>query len=203
VNVRDLVIAFYDRSTGNWVVLDDITINPITRTISGNTRHFTAFTILAYTRPAAFTTSALTIYPREVEAGEFVTIRVDVTNTGDLAGSCDVVLKIDGVVIDTKEVILTGKTVQKVAFSVARDVAGSFTVNIDRLSGTFTVTAVLPVPAPPTPTQPVLTQPVPTTPNSRAPTPAPLGNWWLIIGMIAAVIIIGAVVWQVGLRRKT
>jgi len=128
-------------------------------------------------KPAAFTASALTTSPTEVDIGETVTISVQVTNTGELAGSYEVTLKIDNVAVTTKDVTLAGGASQKVTFTTSKDVVGTYTVNVDGLSGTFTVKEAPPPPPPPI-------------------------NWWLIGGIIAACIIIGVVVWQVLRLRR-
>jgi PGF-pre-PGF domain-containing protein len=127
--------------------------------------------------PAAFTTSALTISPGEVDIGQDVTISVMVANTGELSGSYEVALKLDGVVVDTKHVTLAGGASEQVTFTTAKDAAGTYTVNINGLSGTFTVKA-------------------PVAPVKPGP------NWWLIGGIIVAVIIIAAAVWLVLKRRR-
>ena len=129
--------------------------------------------------PAAFTTSALSISPTEVEIGESVTIGVLVTNTGELAGSYKVTLKIDNVAVATEDIDLAGGASQTVTFITAEDVAGTYTVSVNGLSGTFTVKTA------PTPT----------------PTPPPI-NWGLIGGIIASVIVIGVVILLV-IRRRT
>jgi hypothetical protein len=51
VNEEDLVIAFYDTSLGEWVVLEGITVDTDTNTISGLISHFTDFAIIAYPPP--------------------------------------------------------------------------------------------------------------------------------------------------------
>ena len=213
---KDLVIAYWDEDAGKWVELEGITVDPATNTISGQVSHFTAFTVIAYTRPAAFTSSALAISPTEVNIGESVSISATVTNTGDLAGSYEVTLRINDAVIATKEVTLAGLASQKVTFTTTRDAAGSYAVSVDGLSGTFTVKAA-PPPAPPAPPvkppAPPVKPPAPTpappvappvTPPAPTPAPpvAPPINWWLIGGIIAAVIIIGVVTWLV-VRRRT
>jgi len=48
VDEEDLVIAIYDEDAGEWVVLEDVTVDPVTNTISASVSHFTAFTILAF-----------------------------------------------------------------------------------------------------------------------------------------------------------
>ncbi len=134
------------------------------------------FTVKTAPVPAAFTLSSLTISPTEVDMGEEITISVLITNTGDLTGSYEATLKIDNVVVATKEVTLVGGASQRVTFTTAKDIAGTYTVTVDGLSGTFEVKV------PPLPPKPI--------------------NWWLIGGIIAGVIIIGVVVWQVVVRRR-
>ena len=43
---EDLIIAFFDESTGEWVPLDDIVVDTENNTISGTVTHFTIFGIL-------------------------------------------------------------------------------------------------------------------------------------------------------------
>ncbi len=221
VTEENLVIATFDEEAGEWVNLVS-TVDPVTDTVSAPVSHFTAFTVIAHTRPAAFTTSDLTVSPAEVNIGESVSISVTVTNTGDLTGSYEVTLKIDNVVIETEQVSLAGLTSQKVTFTATGDVDGSYTVNIDGLSGTFTVKPAPPAPAPP-PAPPVVTAPVlpplappvappapPPTPTPApppvpepTPVPAPEANWWLIGGIAAAAaIVVGILVWLFAFRRK-
>jgi len=141
---ENLVIAIWDEETSEWVNLD-CAVDPETNAISAEISHFTSFTVLAYTRPAAFVASDLSITPIEVDIGDGVTISALVANTGDLAGTYEVILKINNVVIDTKGVTLDGGASQTVTFTTSRDIAGSYTVNVDALSGTF---VVKPPPAP-------------------------------------------------------
>ncbi len=91
--------------------------------------------------PARFVLSERTITPAEINIGEKVTISLKVTNTGDLSGSYKVSLKIDDAVVETKDVTLAGKASQTISFTVTKDVAGTYTVGIDGLSGTFKVKA--------------------------------------------------------------
>ncbi len=48
VDEADLSLAYYDSSTGEWVVLEGIVVDPVNNTISGQVSHFTAFAIIAY-----------------------------------------------------------------------------------------------------------------------------------------------------------
>jgi len=218
---KNLFIATWDEEIDEWVNLVS-TVDPVTHTISAPVSHFTAFAVIASTRPAAFTTRDLTVSPTAVNIGESVSISVTVTNTGDFTGSYEVTLKIDNVVIDTKEVTLAGQASQKVTFTTTEEAAGSYMVNVNGRSGIFIVKPAppppapapaptpvpAPAPAPPPPPAPAPAPPAPTTtPPAPAPAPTPVPapevNWGLIGGIAAAAaIVVGILVWRFGFRRK-
>ena len=143
-----LVIAYYDEGTGEWVELP-CTVDPVTHTITASVAHFTTFAIIGTVPPvpppppvpAAFSVSSLSVLPAEVEPGETVTIAVSVANTGGTEGSFNVILKIDGVKEAEERVTIAAHSSQEVSFSVAKEEAGSYTVDVDGLTGTFTVVA--------------------------------------------------------------
>ena len=58
VDVADLVIAFWDAESGEWVVLEDIVVDPATNTISGKISHFTPFSVIAPSPPPPAPTPA-------------------------------------------------------------------------------------------------------------------------------------------------
>jgi hypothetical protein len=191
VDEEDLSIALYNESTGEWVVLDNIVVDTVNHIITGETTHFSAFTVMAFTAPAAFSVSNLALWPAEVYVDEASTVTVTVTNTGDLSGTYDVVLMIDDVVAETMQVTVDGHASQMVSFEVSRDTAGTYEIAIGTLSGILTVIEEpAPTPAPtetpaptPTPTEeaPVLPQdhiliitstPTPLDTSTPAPTPS-------------------------------
>ncbi|MFC1958986.1 CARDB domain-containing protein [Chloroflexota bacterium] len=153
--------------TGDIVGSYDIEVNGLTGSF-----------IVSSVEVVSFTTSALTISPAEVNRGQTVIISVLVTNTGELSGSYRVTLKINNLAVDTEDVTLAGGANQRVTFTTAQEVSGTYNVTIDALSGTFTVTA----PAVPPPQKQV--------------------NWWLIVGIIVAGIIIGITIVVVVKLRK-
>jgi len=136
---ENLLMTMWDEATGEWVMLVGGTVNPETNTITAPVSHFTTFTILAYTGPATFVASELSITPAEVDIGEEVTITTLITNTGELAGSYKLTLRIDNAVVATREVTLEGGASEEVTFTAAKDVAGIYAVTVDGLSGTFVV----------------------------------------------------------------
>ena len=151
------------------------------------------FTTLGKPPAAAFTTSNLIISPSEVGVGEAVTISILITNAGDAADSYAVTLKINGVVEATKEVTLSAGTSQEVIFTTSRDVAGTYAVDVDGLSGSFIVKGKPALPPPP---------PVPTPPPpAPTPPPSPVVNWPVIGGIIGGVAA-GIVIFLVIRRRR-
>jgi len=89
--------------------------------------------------PAAFTISALAISPAKVNIGEDITVSALVTNAGDATGTYEVTLKIDDVAVATESVTLAGGASEKVTFTTSKDVAATYTVNVNGLLGTFVV----------------------------------------------------------------
>ncbi len=137
-------------------------------------------------KPAAFSLSSLILSPNEVAPGESVTISVQVANTGEVAGNYELVLKIDGVVEASKQITVNAGTSQKVTFTVSKDVAKTYSLDINGLSGTFVVReeAQSP-PAPPAP-----------------PAPAEPVNWPVLWGVTGGVIVVGLIIFLVARRKK-
>ena len=165
ISEESLVIASRDAVSRQWIPLEVSVVNYRTNTITGLTSHFTPFTVIAYTRPPAFATSNLSITPSEADIGERVSITVLVANTGGY-GSYEVTLEINGVVEATKKVTIFAGDSKLVSFDIVKDTAGTYSLGVNGLTGAFEVK-----------------QPV-------EPTPAKPISWWLIGGIIAAVVAI-------------
>ena len=145
----NLIPAWWDEESGQWIPLEVFLVAPDLNIITAPISHFTPFAILAKLppAPAAFAVSDLAVSPAKVNVGEAVTISVLVTNTGELSGSYQVTLKVNGVVVATKEVTVAGGSSQKVTFTTTKNVAGTYTVDVNGLVDRFVVKAPLP-PAP-------------------------------------------------------
>ena len=111
--------------------------------------------------------NALSISPAEVTFGEEVTVSLTLVNTSEVEETYEVVLEIDGEVEATKEISISAGSSQTVTFTTSRDVAGTYTVSAGGLSGSFVV-------------------------GERAPW---VLNWWIIGGVIAAVVAAATVIW--------
>ena len=89
--------------------------------------------------PANFVPSSLTISSTEVRIGEMVEISILVTNAGGQSGSYQVVLKINGVVEETKEITIAPDESKVVSFTTSRETVGNYSVEVNGLEGSFTV----------------------------------------------------------------
>ena len=150
------------------------------------------FTTSGEAPAAVFSASDLSISPSEVNIGETVTISVLVANSGNAAGDYEVTLKINDVAEATKDVTVAAGASEEVTFTTAKDVAGSYSVDFNGLSGSFTVKEEV---APPT--APPATAP----PEAAPPEVEPPINWPLVGGIIAAVIVAALISFMVSRRR--
>jgi hypothetical protein len=89
---------------------------------------------------AVFELSSLTIDPSSVEVGGKVSVCVEVANTGDKSGTHNITLNISDEVEEEKTVTLDPDEAETVIFEVSASEPGTFSVEIDGLSGSYTVT---------------------------------------------------------------
>lgn len=125
--------------------------------------------------PPQFTTANLTVSPPMVEVGENVTISVLVNNTGGSEGTYQLVLKINGTTETTKNITLAAGASQNVTFIISRDTPGAYVVEVDGLTGEFTVEAV---------------------PTSLSP------PWWIIGILVTAIILASITLYLIKTRKK-
>lgn len=182
VTEQSLVIAYYDGATGKWMELDSI-VDTEANAITAKISRFNDLAVFGYRveapAPPAFECSWLSISPTEVDIGETVNITILVANTGGQSGNYQVILKINGVVAEEKNIVLDVGASEQVSFSTSRDTAGIYSVEVNGLTGAFVVKEN-PTPVEPTPVKPI--------------------NWWLIGGIIAAAGIVALVIFL--LRRR-
>ncbi|MFC2021610.1 carboxypeptidase regulatory-like domain-containing protein [Chloroflexota bacterium] len=220
VTEDELYIAYWDGS--QWQGLES-TVDAKADTVSAKISHFTQFAVIGKLPPTtaeptlvSFTISALSVTPNEVRSAEKVIVSALVTKTGDGRDKYIVALKINGVEEDRKEVTLFDVGVsQKVRFSIAKNIAGTYDVDINGLVGVFVVeeAAVAPPSPPSEEPLPVPSEeplPVPSEEPLPVPSEEPLPiqpvnplQWWLLGGsIIAAVAVGGIVIWQLITRRR-
>jgi len=170
--------------------IKDNTNNALTITTSGDVakEDSVAISIVAAVEPtpAAFTISSLGISPDEADIGENVNISVRVDNTGETEGVYQLVCKVDGVVVDEKEVTLAGGSGKLVTFTLAIDEAGNKTIDVNELTGSLVVKEAEEEPGE---VAEIPTQEIPEEPASS-------GNQWWIVGLIlgaCAILIAGGI----------
>ena len=130
------------------------------------------------TAPAAsFSVSGLVISPNEISTTETATVKVTVTNKGNLAGTSTAVLKIDNNIVGTKSLLLAAGESQDAVFTVSKDTAGTYSIDVNGQSGTLTVK------------------------EPAASTPFLFKHWW-ILAVIILVVAVGTIV-MVTSRRKS
>jgi len=83
--------------------------------------------------------SNLVISPAEVGFEQTVTVTADVENVGDKEGTTTLEFKIDDTVEHSEEVTLAEGESEMVTFTTTRDAEGTYTVEINGLTATFTV----------------------------------------------------------------
>lgn len=119
----------------------------------------------------SFVTSNLAVSPTEVEPGEEVAITIEVTNTGDIEGDYLLRLLIDEALEEAREVTLAPDMTETVIFTITRDDTGTYLVDVNGLTRSFTVTDITSAPSAPAPEQ--------------TPTPGP--NWAILGPVLVAV----------------
>jgi len=88
---------------------------------------------------AKFEVISLDITPPEVTAGETVSITAVVKNIGGSEGTYAVILTVDGVTVETKEVAITPGSSKVVAFSLVKDTPGTYEIGIGELTSSLTI----------------------------------------------------------------
>ena len=96
------------------------------------------FDVRARLEPAKFEFSNLVITPR-VEEGMSVNISVDAANVGEEMGDCTVELKVNGEVVDSVEIPPFGGGVTATQFFELTRGEGTYEVEVEGLTGSFTV----------------------------------------------------------------
>jgi hypothetical protein len=94
---------------------------------------------MAHNRPAMLSVGNFNLTPGEVAPGEAVTASIEVRNQGDLAGTYQVELTLDGSVMQTRAVTLEGGSSEEVVFTIILNTFGEHRVSLGGLTATFLV----------------------------------------------------------------
>ena len=131
--------------TEHLVHLSDLTpattyhYNVMSRDWAGNLTTSGEYTFTTLGLPATFVTGDWDISLTDIDTGEQVAISFSVANVGDLAGSYQISLEINGEVDETKEGTLGAGASKELTFTITMEDAGTYQVTIDGLAFSFTL----------------------------------------------------------------
>ncbi|MFC1866230.1 hypothetical protein ACFLYB_05925 [Chloroflexota bacterium] len=86
-----------------------------------------------------FAISNLDISPAEASAGQNIIIGATIDETNNISGIYESTLKINGTVEESKPFSVGALGSKQITFTTSRDVAGVYSVDLDGLIGSFTV----------------------------------------------------------------
>jgi hypothetical protein len=90
-------------------------------------------------KPAEFKISTLSIIPAKVLTGQEATIKIDVSNIGEVEGTYTATLNVNGIKTDAKEVKLAGGKTDTVIFNLMNEISGSYNIEVGGMVGTLKV----------------------------------------------------------------
>ena len=88
---------------------------------------------------AEFQVSAFQVTPNEVAAGQTVNVQANVKNTGEVGGSYLAELKVDGDIVETREVNVDAGATETVSFTYSQDTDGTYILGVDGQTATLKV----------------------------------------------------------------
>ncbi len=141
VSARNLVVARWNESTAAWENLET-TVNETASTITARISHFSLYGILARVPSAQFTLSGLTVNPQNALAGDKVTVKVVISNSGDLGGSYHAVLMAGDIEVTSQEVTLAAGEGRELIFTFSLSSPGEYILKIGGQSALLKVTSV-------------------------------------------------------------
>ncbi len=140
VSEENLVIYTWNSQTGAWEALE-CTVDTENNVITAVITHLCKFTIAAGTAPAQMALTDLAVMPQTVGPGDTVTVDFTIANTGDLTGTYEAVLTVDGIEKQRQTVQVAGGAVANASFVLTAGDAGTYTVTVGNRRASFTVAA--------------------------------------------------------------
>ncbi len=90
-------------------------------------------------KPAQMSLQYLNVNPQQASANQPVTILTNVVNTGDQAGSYNVVVKINGQTETSRTVNVAPQATQPITFTLTRAQPGTYALDVGGQKGSFTI----------------------------------------------------------------
>jgi len=151
--------------------------------------------------PASFEISSLEISPSKVDIGEKADISITITNKGQSAGFYEIKLNVNGAIVDTKVISLSGGASRQVNFTLTADIAGKKIIDVNGLIGGLVVRGEVPppvqIPLPAEEPQPAPEVTTPSEPQSILPAEQGITSgtiWILIAGISCGCLVLAACV---------
>jgi hypothetical protein len=168
-NMTEVYIADYDATKG-WLALASVPgVVAELGKAQGLASHFSTFAVLAKvakSEQAKFEVSNLTISPYQVKPNKEVAVRVKLTNIGGKSGDYGLQLKVDGILKSSRQVTVPADTSQTINFTIKESAIGKHHLDVAGQIGEFVVSS-----------------------------PPFKFNWWLIEGILFA-IMLGLAAWM-------
>jgi len=92
-------------------------------------------------KSAEFAISNLLIAPKIAEPGQAVTVTANISNSGEVEGSHSIALVINGSQVESKDSTVAPGATKTVSFTFSKNAVGSYSVEVDGLSGLAIVAA--------------------------------------------------------------
>jgi len=127
-----------------------------------------------------FTISGLVISPAEANTGQTINISATITETANISGIYEGTLRINDVIEETKPVLIAPKGSETITFDIIINEAGTYSVDVDGLKGSFTI---------------IEGPPIDDSSSSSFPTVP------VVIGIVAAAVVVGLLVFY--LNKKS
>ncbi|UCH43479.1 MAG: hypothetical protein JSW16_02755, partial [Dehalococcoidales bacterium] len=98
--------------------------------------------MLTVLKPAELEVSSLVVTPALVLPGQEAAVEADITNVGEVEGTLEAILKVNGVDTDSRVKSLPPGAIEKTSFTIIRDLPGTYELSIAGQSTTLTVPEV-------------------------------------------------------------
>jgi hypothetical protein len=96
------------------------------------------FTVIPL-NPPSFSVTNFSVGPERVRQGQPVTVTASVTNTGEIAGSHTLILRVKGIADSQKDILLGPGKMENVEFQIIKDTPGFYPVSLENWTGKFVV----------------------------------------------------------------
>ena len=142
IDELDMFIARWDDQLGQWAPLETH-VDTEKQIIWVEISDFSIYTVMAGAKPADISVGELTITPGEINEGENATVSASLVNSGDMAGTYEAVLKVDGIEKEKKVVDVGKQESVAISFDLVGLGSGTHEIDVGGATGSLTVVEVI------------------------------------------------------------